>query len=379
MSRAATTIVCPECGHSFSLSDAVQAEVDEMLAARYDQRLEEVRAAAEAETRAAVLEEVAVELTAAREALGESDAQARADRDELVGLRRQLRKERTDRERAELEFERRLLETHEAIRREEREAAAEEHRLKELEAARQLQAARADADQLRLRLSQGPAHQQGAALEADLAAQLRQSFPGDEITLVRAGQRGGDIVQVVRTANGTTCGSILWEAKNTRQWQNSWLAKLRTDMRTAGADHAVLVSVHTPEQIGTMGHVEGTLWVARPVAVSALASVLRRWLLDAYAASELARDNGERALALHRYFTGPDFRQRMESLEEFLAEQEAELTAERKWFTQRWARMEQRIRAVVDNLAGFTGDLEGLSPGRFEPAAIGPVAELEAS
>jgi hypothetical protein len=379
MSGATTTIVCPECGHIFSLSDAVRAEVDELVSARYNQELAELRAAAEAETRAAVLEEVAVELTAAREALGESETQARADHDELVGLRRELRKERRCRERAELEFERRLLETHDAIRREEREAAAEEHRMKELEAARQLQAAKADADKLRLRLSQGPARNQGATLEADLVDQLSRAFSGDEIALVRVGQRGGDIVQVVRTANGTACGSILWEAKNTRQWQNTWLHKLRTDMRAAGADHAVLVSVHTPDHIGSMGHLEGTMWGARPVGVSALASVLRRWILEAFAANELARNNGERALALHRYFTGPDFRQRMERLNEFLAEQEAELTAERRWFTQRWARLELRIRAVVDNLAGFSGDLEGLSPGRFDPPAIGPADEQEAS
>ena len=59
----------------------------------------------------------------------------------------------------------------------EREAAAEVHRLKELEAARQLQAAREDADKLRLRLSQGQANYQGAALEADVADRLRQAFP----------------------------------------------------------------------------------------------------------------------------------------------------------------------------------------------------------
>lgn len=379
MSGATTTILCPVCGHIFSLSDAVRAEIDELVSARYGQELAEIRTAAGAEGRVAALEEVAVELTAAREALGEFDIQTRADRQELVGLRRELRKERKGRERAELEFERRLLETHAAIRREEREVAAEEHRLKELEAARQLQAAREDADKLRLRLSQGPAHNQGATLEADLVDQLCREFPGDEISLVRAGQRGGDIVQVVRTANAVACGSILWEAKNTRQWQNSWLSKLRTDMRAAAVDHAVLVSVNTSEQIGTMGHLEGTMWGARPVAVSALASILRRWILDAYATNELARDNGERALALHRYFTGPDFRQRMERLQEFLAEQEAELTVERRWFTQRWARLELRIRAVVDNLAGFSGDLEGLSPGKFEPSAIGPGAEQEAS
>ena len=115
------------------------------------------------------------------------------------------------------------------------------------------------------------------------------------------------------------------------------------------------------------------------MAVIALASVLRRWLLGTYAATQLARDNGERALVLHRYFTGPEFRQRMERLQEFLVEQEAELAAERRWFTQRWARLEGRIRGVVDNLAGLSGDMEGISPGGTEPSAIGPVPEQEAS
>jgi len=379
MAHTTSTIVCPECGRSFSLSAAVQAEVDQLLAARFEQQVAELKLTTETETREVVLEEVAVELATARDELGEFQSRAQADRDELVALRRQLRGERADRERAEVDFERRLLESQDAIRREEREVAAEAHRLKELEAARQLQAAREDADKLRLRLSQGQANYQGAALEADVAERLRQAFPADEITVVRSGQRGGDIMQVVHTASGSPCGSILWEAKNTRQWQGTWQAKLRSDMRAAGAEHAVLVSATTPEQIGPMGHLEGMMWAARPVAVTALASVLRRWLLGAYAATELARDNGERALALHRYFTGPDFRQRMERLQEFLAEQEAELAAERRWFTQRWARLEGRIRGVVDNLAGLSGDLEGVGPEGIEPTAIGPAAEQEAS
>lgn len=372
MSLDTPRIVCPNCGRSFSLSDAVRAEVDQLAAARYEEKLAELKAKGEADARAAAFEEVAVELTAAREALDESEARAQADRDELMGLRRQLRKERACREREELEFERRLLEAHETIRREERRAAAEEHRLKELEAARQLQAAREDADKLRLSLSQGPAHRQGAVLEANLAAQLRLAFPIDEITTIRRGQRGADIRQVVRTETGVVSGTILWEAKNTRRWQNSWATKLRNDLRAGGDDHAVLVSVQTPEHIGTMGHLEGTMWAARPVAAVALATVLRRWQLSAYAANQLARDNGERALALHRYFTGPEFRQRMELLQEFLAEQETELAMERRWFTQRWARLETRFQTLVDNLAGLSGGLDGLNQGSIEPPAIGP-------
>ena len=129
MTYTTSTIVCPECGRSFSLTDAVQAEVNQLLATRYDQEVAELKTATEAETRATVLEEVAVELAAAQEELGEFQSRARADRDELVALRRQLRGERTDRERAEVDFERRLLESQDAIRRQEREAAAEAHRL----------------------------------------------------------------------------------------------------------------------------------------------------------------------------------------------------------------------------------------------------------
>ena len=95
MADTTSTIVCPECGRSFSLSAAVQAEVDQLLDARFDEQAVELKTATENETRATVLDEVAVELTAAREELGEFQTQARADRDELVALRRELRGERT--------------------------------------------------------------------------------------------------------------------------------------------------------------------------------------------------------------------------------------------------------------------------------------------
>jgi hypothetical protein len=51
----------------------------------------------------------------------------------------------------------------------------------------------------------------------------------------------------------------LWESKSTKNWIDGWLAKLRGDQRSAGAEIAV------PEAIETFGHVEG-IWITEPLA-----------------------------------------------------------------------------------------------------------------
>jgi hypothetical protein len=57
----------------------------------------------------------------------------------------------------------------------------------------------------------------------------------------------------------------LWESKSTKNWIDGWLAKLRGDQRSAGAEIAVLVSRALPEAIETFGHVEG-IWITEPLA-----------------------------------------------------------------------------------------------------------------
>jgi hypothetical protein len=48
---------------------------------------------------------------------------------------------------------------------------------------------------------------------------------------------------------GHYCGTIIWEAKNTKAWDKGWIDKLKQDKSQSGADIAALVSVALPETI----------------------------------------------------------------------------------------------------------------------------------
>ena len=62
----------------------------------------------------------------------------------------------------------------------------------------------------------------------------------------KKGARGADILQVVHSSAGKECGKILWESKNTKEFQKGWVEKLKKDQQEAGANVAVIMSVVLP-------------------------------------------------------------------------------------------------------------------------------------
>jgi hypothetical protein len=51
-------------------------------------------------------------------------------------------------------------------------------------------------------------------------ALLWQKFPHDLLDPVPKGEFGGDLIQRVVGPAGQVCGSILWEAKRTKNWSD---------------------------------------------------------------------------------------------------------------------------------------------------------------
>jgi hypothetical protein len=106
-------------------------------------------------------------------------------------------------------------------------------------------------EDLQRRASQGSQQLQGEALELQLEEQLAAKFPHDTISPVGKGISGADIQQFVITQTGQASGSILWELKQTKNWSNDWIPKLKTDQRNAGAEIAILVSNALPQAVET--------------------------------------------------------------------------------------------------------------------------------
>jgi hypothetical protein len=81
----------------------------------------------------------------------------------------------------------------------------------------------------RRRAEQGSMQLQGEVQELFLEEMLKELFPLDEIQEVKKGQRGGDIIQIVRNNIGKECGKIYYESKRTKNYDKGWISKLKED------------------------------------------------------------------------------------------------------------------------------------------------------
>src|SRR5438477_167427 len=138
---------------------------------------------------------------------------------------------------------------------------------------------RAVAD-LKRKLEQGSQQLQGEALELSLEAMLKSAFPLDEIVPVPRGVNGADLIQRVRSPSGLVCGTILWEAKQTKAWQSAWLRKLKDEQQEIGAEFAVIVTSAMPKDAREPFLRDSDVWVTRHDAARPLAEPPRCVLLE---------------------------------------------------------------------------------------------------
>jgi hypothetical protein len=215
-------------------------------------------------------------------------------------------------------------------------------------------------EDLKRKAEQGSQQLQGEVQELALESLPRHRFARDLIEPVPKGEFGGDLIQRVIGPSGQVVGSILWEAKRTKNWSDGWLGKLREDQRAAKADVALIVSQTLPKAVQTFDYIDG-VWVTEPKCAVAVAIALRESLL-ALSAARLAGEGQQTKMEMiYRYLTGPRFRHRIEAVVERFTEMQSDLDRERKAMTRLWAKREEQIHGVVETMAGLYGDLQGIA------------------
>ena len=238
-------------------------------------------------------------------------------------------------------------------------------------------------EELKKRAEQGSQQAQGEVQELELESILRHKFRHDLIEPVPKGEFGGDLLQRVITNAGQPCGTILWEAKRTKNWSDGWLTKLRDDQRAAGADVALIVSHALPKGTQSFDLIDG-VWVAEPRCAVPVAIAIRQTLIQV-AGTRLAGEGQQTKTELvYKYLIGPGFRHRVEAIVERFSEMKADLDRERKAMTRLWAKREAQINGVIEATAGMYGDLQGIAGRSFAeieglemPLLAGPVEETE--
>lgn len=343
--------------------EAGRARFDEELKQRVDAERAAISAAEQKRARAALEDEIArarQDKSDADALLKERDAKlAEAHKNELE-LRRERQALIQEKERFELDKQRALDAERAQIRETVQKEADAQSSLKLAEKEKTIGDLRQQLQDAVRKAEQGSQQLQGEVQELELESLLRLKFPRDTIEPVAKGEHGGDVVHRVIGPLGQIAGTILWEAKRTRNWSDLWLGKLRDDQRAAHADVAVIVSQALPRGCETFDLCDG-VWVTSPRCAIPVAIVLRQWIVDLGSARASREGQQGKMELVYQYLTGPRFRQRVEAIVEKFSEMQEDLEKERRNMTRTWAKREEQIRGVIESTAGMYGDLQGIA------------------
>ena len=389
-----TTIICPSCKNSFEISDAIQAQIsDELQKAKtqqtanlrkeYDSKVEErvkhavQNAVAEAATTAELKltkerQSAKLELDKARQ-LTELELERAKQSAELAKeneklLRQQLKAQLEEtsaankaREDAELTARKNLLEKEKTIREEATQRASEDFNTKIREQEETINKLREQLTTAKQVAEQGSQQLQGEILELDIEQNLRANFPYDGIMEVKKGERGSDIRQVVNEPLYQNCGLILWECKNAKTYQASWLAKLKDELIAEKAQMGVIVFNPTDGGGEDFKQLSDNIWLVKPRHAVMLATFLREVCTKVFIANRNAEGKDVKVEMIYNYLTGGEFSNRIRYIIESHDEMARQLDAEKKQTQKRWAAQEKILQKAVSSLIGISGDLQGIS------------------
>jgi len=401
MSGNEQKIKCPKCGESISIDAVLTHQIEEKIKGdleaehktkeleinnklarlkKKELEIEKDRKSIDTLVSEKVLEKVANEkmeiirvskLQAAKEKEGElkileeqieeKDKKLSEANTEALKLRVERQRLETEKQEFELKIQRQLDEERKKIEEDAGKKAAEVEQYKIAQLEKKISDANKANEELRRKLEQGSQQTQGEVLELELEELLRAEFPFDEITGVRKGVNGADIIQKVSDKLGRSCGQVIWEAKYTKNWNENFVQKLKDDQRNAKAEIAVIVSAILPDDVKTFKFRDG-VWICDIKLAIALATALRVSLEAINREKTMAEGKDAKMEIIYGYLTGVEFRQRVEAIVEAFSNMKNGLDKERLAYQKIWSEREKQIQKVINNTVGLYGDLSGLAP-----------------
>lgn len=211
------------------------------------------------------------------------------------------------------------------------------------------------------RILQGSTQMQGEAQELVLEEMLRETHSTDVIEEIKKGQLGADCLQLVITQSGKTAGRILYESKNTKNWSDAFIKKLKQDNLDSKADIMVIVTKTLPKGFeGRYGLIDG-VWVTTLQNARDLSLLLRYGLLKTYSVMVSQTGKQDKMSLLYDYLTSEEFKNTFESiLSGFKELQDSHLDEQRK-LQLLWKRREKHLSQVLSSTIDFYGSIKGIS------------------
>ncbi len=376
------TVTCPKCQHNFEPTDAIREEVEKELRGKmtdWQKKKEEETNALlaaqkltlENELTEKLKKEVGAQYDQKIKWLEQNETamskQVKEFQEKELAFLKQVQEIQAKEAALELELQRKLVQERELlkaqIQKEELERGSlkeQEHLLKVKELEKQLEDQRKLAEEMKRKAEQGSMQMQGEVQELLLEELLKNSFPFDAIVEVGKGVRGADCIQVVRNNVGQEAGKIIYESKRTTAFAQEWIEKLKADMRSQGADIAILVTQAFPKDMDRFGEKEG-VYICSYQEVKSVALLLRNALLKLFEAKKSQLNKGDKMSFLYDYLTSNEFNEQWKAIGEGFRQMRHSIQKERDAMEKLWKAREKQLEKVLLNAMHIKGSIEGIA------------------
>jgi len=395
-----TMIICPSCGNEFEPTDAIREELQKQLRQQMkdwqqkkeedfkqkelgfqkqllakedelDKRLNEEKKKLQNDLELSIRKSLSADFENQLKLLQQSVADneeklKEARRKELSFLQKEQQLKNKEEE-LELNIQKKILEEREKLSTEIRKIEAQkmeqlenDFKLKLAEKEKQLEDQKKLADEMRRKHEQGSMQLQGEVQELLLENILQSTFPHDKIMPVGKGVRGADCIQTVCNPYGNECGKIIYESKRTSSFSADWIDKLKADMRSQGADLAVIVTQTLPRDMERFGEKEG-VYICTFAEVRSLAIVLRNSIMEVFKLTRSQENKGDKMHMLYDYLTGHEFGEQWKAIREGFLSMKLSIQRERDAMEKLWKAREKQLEKVLLNAAHIKGSVEGIA------------------
>lgn len=375
-------ITCPNCSHQFEPGDTMRDEIEKELRGKMKewQKKKEIETAELLEVEKKKMQtemQEAVKKSLAADYENQLKLLQQEVSDNAEKLKESRRKEleflqkeqalKTREEEMQLTIQRQLLEERsklkEQLQKEESEKISlkeQEYQLRTKELEKQIEDQKKLVEEMRRKSEQGSMQLQGEVQELMLEEMLQSTFPFDKIEEVGKGVRGADCIQIVRNQFGNESGKIIYESKRTKDFSNEWIEKLKKDMRSHGADVAVIVTQTFPKDMERFGEKDG-VYICTFNEVRSVSLLLRNALLKIADARKSQENKGDKMVMLYDYLTGTEFSEQWKAIREGFMSMRQSIQKERDTMERLWKAREKQLEKVLLNAAHIQGSVEGIA------------------
>ena len=363
----ATEIKCPNCGHEFEPTDLIRDEIQKEVNLKAEEWKKKKEKELEESLRKNIASDFETKLRLLEQNNKENEEKLKYARQKEADFLRKEQELKNKEAEIELTVQKQLQKDREKLtddirKIEEQKVAAKdiEYQMKLKELEKQLDDQKKLAEEMRRKAEQGSMQLQGEVQELALEEMLKASFPFDEINEVGKGVKGADCIQTVRNNFGQECGKIIYESKRTTAFAADWIEKLKSDMRSLGADIAVIVTKTMPKEMDCFGIKDG-VWICSFSEVKALASVLRDGVIRVFNAAKSQENKGDKMHLLYDYLTSREFAEQWQAIREGFMSMKLSIQKERDAMEKLWKQREKQLEKVLLNAAHVRGSIEGIS------------------